>query len=448
MRECDAGARVLRLVYRKYACQLAQHVELGRMLGLHAADAAAARALGSRLGFLNSLIGAARVCLAVFDGSIRSALAPTPPGVHATPGIMEAEPVGADGAPMLHGLLMSLRYCLMEQPAPEVLVAPATPLWRQLLDAACALLLDAFEICTRAISADVEGADAEATGDRDGVPIQRRIDGRGHIISGGSCDDEDDVGVGDEHGESDVVSRGAWLVVREVATAFAQLVGALPLERDDGGSDSSADGWRLRASFVADFGHALVSSLCRVQQHGAVKHAGAALASVASALQRLGAGHASLRALPAGWLRGLLDLIETPAACVQRRSAGYGLAVQCLVASEPPAAAGASRGTVHATMQFLLGRAGPEGSSGSGTVRARVVALNVLRLLFADARLCTDTLMHVPSALEAAFNGFGAGEWAVRNSSMMLYVAVVNRCARVLVRHAPAAALLGSNFSS
>ena len=54
-------------------------------------------------------------------------------------------------------------------------------------------------------------------------------------------------------------------------------------------------------------------------------------------------------------------------------------------------------------------------------------ALNVLLLVFNDACLAEDLHTYISPVLRAAIHGFKHHNWAVRNSSMMVYAAVVRR---------------------
>ena len=59
--------------------------------------------------------------------------------------------------------------------------------------------------------------------------------------------------------------------------------------------------------------------------------------------------------------------------------------------------------------------------------RTRVHALNTLRGIFKNGTLSGDTGVFVPSALRVALGGFSSPSWAIRNSSLMLYAAVLER---------------------
>ncbi|POM67184.1 THADA protein [Phytophthora palmivora] len=59
--------------------------------------------------------------------------------------------------------------------------------------------------------------------------------------------------------------------------------------------------------------------------------------------------------------------------------------------------------------------------------RARVHALNILKLICQDGMLAEDVACYVVDMFELAVRGFDCGSWAVRNSSMMLFAAATQR---------------------
>lgn len=414
LRECDSGALLVRLVYRKYVCELGQSVNLDVTLGAKAAAAAAAHASDPRIAFVRGLCAAAESLLQQFREAALATLA----ALRTDAGVPSSLADAAEVGPLLHGLLRSLRYCLLSLPASEMAAAPgwdaaAAAPWRGLYDAAGQLLSDAFSLCVRVISEDEDtraAAAVAASGVGGDVLSKGRIDCRGHLITEAGDEDAED----DDH----LLARCAWLIVKEVATGYGLLVSDVPMEPDDPGSER----WVLARSFVRDFGHGMVAALLRMQHFGAVKHTGVALGVVSSRLLQLDSARTALRALPGGWLDSLLGQITT-SEFILRRSAGYGLAIQVIVASEPHNVAPC---LLQRAMSCLLAHAGATDGA-RDVVRARVHALNVMRLMFWDSQLARDVPPYVHRALEIAFLGFHAPMWAVRNSSMMLFTAVVTR---------------------
>jgi hypothetical protein len=62
-----------------------------------------------------------------------------------------------------------------------------------------------------------------------------------------------------------------------------------------------------------------------------------------------------------------------------------------------------------------------------GAVRPKVHALNTMKLLFQDASIVRSMERYLAAALQAAVLGFRSPVWAVRNSSMMVFAAVLMR---------------------
>jgi uncharacterized membrane protein YgcG len=70
---------------------------------------------------------------------------------------------------------------------------------------------------------------------------------------------------------------------------------------------------------------------------------------------------------------------------------------------------------------------GNDDSNGADRWKLSVHSLNVLRLLFIDSTLGLEADTHVGPAFFLAVSGFKSRRWAVRNSSMMLFSALVQR---------------------
>ncbi|CAM9301190.1 unnamed protein product, partial [Choristocarpus tenellus] len=187
----------------------------------------------------------------------------------------------------------------------------------------------------------------------------------------------------------------------------------------------------------------------------------ASFQSVCEALLQHGDTHRGLCRLPSKWLDQLLDRLRgAKQEFVLRRSAGFALSFLSLLKAEPrhvheSTGMNVSPSLLPHGMQTLLNLAqppysytpywiptpegvatekvspatgaGPEQGGGGDNWRARVHSLNILRLMFLDATLADDVAPYVTEAMMASVWGFKDSNWAVRNSSMMLFSSVTQR---------------------
>uniref|UniRef100_A0A8B9C0D4 tRNA (32-2'-O)-methyltransferase regulator THADA n=1 Tax=Anser brachyrhynchus TaxID=132585 RepID=A0A8B9C0D4_9AVES len=133
-----------------------------------------------------------------------------------------------------------------------------------------------------------------------------------------------------------------------------------------------------------------------------------------------------LRKMPEQWLSCVLEEIKScdPSStlCATRRSAGIPFYIQALLASEPKKS---KTDLLKMTMKELLSLAAPLNESSS--VIPQVHALNILRALFRDTRLGENIMPYVADGIQAAILGFMSPVWAVRNSSTLLFSALITR---------------------
>ncbi|NWR31265.1 THADA protein, partial [Tachuris rubrigastra] len=134
----------------------------------------------------------------------------------------------------------------------------------------------------------------------------------------------------------------------------------------------------------------------------------------------------SLRKMPEHWLSCVLEEIKScdPSStlCATRRSAGIPFYIQALLASEPKKS---KTDLLKMTMKELIPLATPLNESLS--VIPQVHALNILRALYRDTRLGENIMPYVADGIKASILGFMSPVWAVRNSSTLLFSALITR---------------------
>jgi hypothetical protein len=177
--------------------------------------------------------------------------------------------------------------------------------------------------------------------------------------------------------------------------------------------------------------------LGRLKHLGAITEAHTALQSITEVLLRHGSRHRGLCRLPLAWLKYLLDkLASASQAFVLRRSAGFAYSFLSLLRAEPrncPAV------LLPATMDMLIAHAregvrgvdsamiGAHGVPSATSWRTCVHSLNILKLIVNDATLAADVIPYIVDCTRVCMMGFQDRNWAVRNSCMMVFTAVIQR---------------------
>ena len=147
--------------------------------------------------------------------------------------------------------------------------------------------------------------------------------------------------------------------------------------------------------------------LLETKHRGAFEQVHCGFSQLCAALWR--SADEKLRSLPADWLRQVMqDLRSSESAaklCRTRRSAGLPFMIQAILA--PPAEFSTRPEVLDEALKDLLDIA--SGSEPEG----RLHGLNILRMLFRDARLGQLIGPHVARALILAIDGFEAPLWPV-----------------------------------
>ncbi|NXC68694.1 THADA protein, partial [Anhinga anhinga] len=210
-----------------------------------------------------------------------------------------------------------------------------------------------------------------------------------------------------------------WRSMKEVSLLLGTLCKLLPSQAASEPSDGL-----ITVEQVKSIGDYFRHHLLQSRHRGAFELAYAGFVQLTEMLSRCNSE--SLSKMPEQWLSCVLEEIKScdPSStlCATRRSAGIPFYIQALLASEPKKS---KTDLLKMTMKELISLAAPLNESSS--VIPQVHALNILRALFRDTRLGENIMPYVADGIQAAILGFMSPVWAVRNSSTLLFSALITR---------------------
>ncbi|XP_075605249.1 tRNA (32-2'-O)-methyltransferase regulator THADA isoform X3 [Balearica regulorum gibbericeps] len=210
-----------------------------------------------------------------------------------------------------------------------------------------------------------------------------------------------------------------WRSMKEVSLLLGTLCKLLPSQ-----AAPEPSGGLITVEQVKNIGEYFKHHLLQSRHRGAFELAYAGFVQLTGMLSRC--NNESLHKMPEQWLSSVLEEIKScdPSStlCATRRSAGIPFYIQALLASEPKKS---KTDLLKMTMEELMSLAAPANESSS--VIPQVHALNILRALFRDTHLGENIMPYVADGIQAAILGFMSPVWAVRNSSTLLFSALITR---------------------
>ncbi|CAH0517640.1 unnamed protein product [Peronospora belbahrii] len=417
-RESDAGAMFIRLLFRKCSTAIQRYgLTFQRASGLQSGVIEASSS-NSDVAFVLQLT---QVILTRVE-----ALSP-------------AE-IRLGKSPLVHGFLLSLHYVLENVAFDKCSSSEAADWSRAMkqvfaaihcsMSASLAVVGDAtFGAGDEELSASSAGVVGEVNAVGNTSSSALRVDCRGHLIieNGDSAlEGEEDNGNAEQRA---VV--GSWLAARECGAIFELLMRRVPLPSSNTTSDSVPF---FTVEMAQRAGETLLNSLFELKHKGAVATAYMAFEGVCCAFLAHGEENAALGALPSRWADRLLERLErSEQHFILRRSSGFAFSFVAILRAEPRNSAAVILPKVMSTLLRLAGedtdaaeKREPHEEHHS-LWRARVHALNILKLICQDGVLTEDVTRYVVDMFELAVRGFDCGSWTVRNSSMMLFAAATQR---------------------
>lgn len=227
-----------------------------------------------------------------------------------------------------------------------------------------------------------------------------------------ACEDEDDA----QAVQSDnIVVVALYLISKESGNLFAKLLEIVVGSEKNNETKNFFNPKNVR-SMVKTFTDALLS----IKHLGAIDRISNGLSQFCSKFYEMSSVHY------AGLAKELLDSIlkslqEGDCQTVFRRSAGLPSAVVAFLKTEPVGMKITNFPIVLEKLQQLAV------TDLEGRPEVRIHAINILRIIFQDAELKKDMEHYMGQGLALAIRGFSNNDWSIRNSSLMLYSAIMKR---------------------
>jgi hypothetical protein len=222
---------------------------------------------------------------------------------------------------------------------------------------------------------------------------------------------------------SQLVLVCSWRCMKEVSLLLGDLVERFPVFSDESQC-------LLTVNQVKAIGNFFTKQLTECRHRGAFEVAYVGFVKYCSTLWK--SSESSLQQLPGHWMNELLSILQSATTSKSlsftRRSAGLPFFIQTVLSTEPVVT---GQTWLQRMMEGLLAIAtkplSDTGDEETSLGLPQVHALNTLRALFRETRLGDHIMSFVSDGVVAAISGISSDCWAVRNSSTLLYSALVAR---------------------
>ncbi|KAG6541059.1 hypothetical protein Mapa_017546 [Marchantia paleacea] len=470
VRESDAGALALRLIFRKYV------VELGWVVKIHPEPHVVRPTSTCQNGSNCSPAQKTGEMVLQYLESLNDWL---------QWGIEEGDKdlLKACRQSFVHGVLLVLRYTVDEIDWTSASVQRCFGSFRATLERLLALLLRVTSLALWVVSADAlilkSKLDESPSGAQDSEDREDEL--AGSVNDRADIDDEYDSDVEEGLAPAEqIVMVGCWLSVKEVSLLLGTIARAVPLPGtsefqdrreengnaqtgnvDINGSNVMLDGKQLEA-----IGSHFLQVLLSMKHNGAIDKTRTGFIALCDRLLR--SGDPWLNRMPESWLQQLTKHTGAKGQVVDdllRRSAGIPPAFLALFLAEPEGAPKkllplGMRWLLNTCSAFLAEAKSQNHSDGlevnvdvpvSGTSKVHTIeevgennslrtlksrdegvvptvhAFNVLRVVFHDTNLATDTSGFCAEGLMTAIQAFSSSHWEIRNGATLAFTALVHR---------------------
>lgn len=441
VRECDAGALTLRLIFRKYVLELNWSVQLSLdfvswhdRVGLPNGKLEIHTHLSPAVEYVRSLVD--WLLIAVEDG--------------------EKDLSEACKNSFVHGVLLTLRYTFEELDWNSTAVLCCIAEMKLVLEKLLELIVRITSLALWVVSADAWHLpeDMEDVVDDDGFDKE--------VMSKVAVENEvANVKLEqDARSSEQIVMVGCWLAMKEVSLLLGTIIRKIPLPTVDASKSNASDGngdyvsvsdGVLDMKQLETIGSHFLEVLLKMKHNGAIDKTRAGFTALCNRL--LCSNNPRLCKLTDSWMEQLMERTVTKGQTVDdllRRSAGIPAAFTAIFLAEPE---GSPKRLLPRALRWLLDVAnkslleqakvsncvndsanalGMDAKEKISKIRDEGVvptvhAFNVLRAAFNDTNLATDTSGFAAEALIYSIRSFSSPYWEVRNSACLAYSALIRR---------------------
>uniref|UniRef100_A0A182N8V1 DUF2428 domain-containing protein n=1 Tax=Anopheles dirus TaxID=7168 RepID=A0A182N8V1_9DIPT len=231
----------------------------------------------------------------------------------------------------------------------------------------------------------------------------------------------------------------SWRTIKEISLILGDIASRSPITETDNTVPQDACAGLLTCQQILSIGNQFIELLSETKHRGAFEQAYIGFSKIC--LRLWGSPHAELHQLPMRWIKELINAISAGVAnaasvpeiaggdiaeinvdklCITRRSAGIPFIIQALITSELQVSS--TKGLQFCMKTLLeLCRSNATGS------QTRTHSLNILRSLFRSTDLGETVGEFISEGIMCAINGYEAESWSERNSSTLLFSALMVR---------------------
>ncbi|XP_072030683.1 tRNA (32-2'-O)-methyltransferase regulator THADA-like [Amphiura filiformis] len=356
----------------------------------------------------------------------------------------QANFVSAAALTPMHGVILTIRRCLTEDPSILQLVSRKHPdKWSTIMEDILNTIHDIVFFILGVLSGrKTEEEEAAARNlapsfGQMGEAIDGLIGALSHVQLDGVEKKEDTTAVSDEH---QVVLSCCWLNLKESSVLLGALAESCPL------CDEENKGGLLQLSHLQRIADIMIEILTKCRHKGAIEGCNQGFARLCARL--LSSHNQKFASLPHSLLERVLGILTTAESSFTKKSAGLPLVVESIIVAEPK---GREKYLLQHAMQRLASIAKqplPDNPDGNMDL-PQTHAINVMMALFRCSAINTDMLTYVGDAVEFAITGFACPFWAIRNCCMQLFGTLVARIfgqKRVADEHSNLNSLSASEF--
>ncbi|KAL6704178.1 hypothetical protein ACN47E_008435 [Coniothyrium glycines] len=221
---------------------------------------------------------------------------------------------------------------------------------------------------------------------------------------------EDDAGL-----DTKEILSYSWRALKEASTLLRTIISRAPIGLDE--KDF------ITPELFARFGRLCFIQLLELRHRGAFSTVSQTF--VALCRRCTSSNVPELRALPQVWYKETLQSIKAKANAITRRSAGIPAAMIALLAAEPQAGGPFFQRAI----KDLTGETLVEAQSANieDSRLPQVHALNCIKEIFTTSRLSVASEAYIGQGLELAARTLNSNIWPLRNCSLMLFKALIER---------------------